>query len=379
MNHSALFQSQQINQLLLPNRLAVAPMTRVSASADGVAGERMRQYYQRFAQGEFGLIVSEGIYIDQAWSQSYEFQSGLVNEAQQRGWRQVTQAVHQHGGRIFAQLQHAGALSQGNRYRTQTVAPSALRPKGEQMTFYRGEGRYPLPRALEDGEIQQIIADFAAAAERALHAGFDGIEIHGANGYLLDQFFTAYSNQRDDRWGGDIIGRLSLSLAVIDAVRQRIGRAVPLGIRLSQGKVNDFDHKWDEGEAGAKSVFQRLATSGIDFLHVTEHEAWQPAFDAAGESLAALAHRHAPSLTLIANGGLHQPQRALQLTEQGADVIALGRGALANPDWPRRVRQGLALQAFDRALLGPIADIKASELRLASGDVPVAVRPTASL
>lgn len=140
MNHSALFQSQQINQLLLPNRLAVAPMTRVSASADGVAGERMRQYYQRFAQGEFGLIVSEGIYIDQAWSQSYEFQSGLVNEAQQRGWRQVTQAVHQHGGRIFAQLQHAGALSQGNRYRTQTVAPSALRPKGEQMTFYRGEG-----------------------------------------------------------------------------------------------------------------------------------------------------------------------------------------------------------------------------------------------
>lgn len=154
---------------------------------------------------------------------------------------------------------------------------------------------------------------------------------------------------------------------------------MPLGIRLSQGKVNDFDHKWDEGEAGAKAVFQRLATSGIDFLHVTEHEAWQPAFDAAGESLAALAHRHAPSLTLIANGGLHQPQRALQLTEQGADVIALGRGALANPDWPRRVRQGLALQAFDRALLGPIADIKASELRLASGDVPVAVRPTASL
>ncbi|QCR38235.1 NADH:flavin oxidoreductase [Nissabacter sp. SGAir0207] len=362
MTDSKLFHPGHINSLPLANRLAVAPMTRVSASETGVAGERMKHYYSRFASGGFGLVITEGIYIDRAWSQAYAYQSGLVTDEQEAGWRAVVEAVHQRGGKIIAQLQHAGALSQGNIYRQETAAPAAVQPKGEQMAFYRGEGAYPMPRALTGDEIHEVIAAFADTAARAVSAGFDGIEIHGANGYLLDQFFTDYTNPRSDEWGGDIVGRLSLSLAVIEAVRRRVGPEVAMGIRLSQGKVNDFTHKWQEGEAGAQAVFQRLAASGIDFLHLTEYEAWAPAFPGNPHSLVELARKYAPTLTLIANGSLHDPQRAEQVLAQGADFITLGRGALANADWPMKVRHQSPLAEFDRAILGPIADIKESEL-----------------
>lgn len=195
-------------------------------------------------------------------------------------------------------------------------------------------------------------------------AGFDGVEIHGANGYLLDQFLTDYTNLRTDRWGGNIADRLQLSLAVIQAVRERVGQEIPVGIRISQGKVNDFFHKWANGEEDASVVFTLLAQSGIDYLHLTEFEAWQPAFPDNPLSLVELARKYAPQLTLMANGSLHEPSRAWQATEMGADFISLGRGALANHDWPKRVMAGEAVREFDSAILGPIANIKDSELPL---------------
>lgn len=363
MRSSSLFSSTQIGNLLLSNRLAVAPMTRVSASENGLPGERMRAYYEDFARGGFALTITEGIYIDNAWSQTYAFQAGLINAEQASAWRKITDAIHAQDGRIFAQIQHSGALSQGNEYLDGTVAPSAVRPKGQQMTFYRGEGQYPLPRALTNNEIESIIESFADAASRAvIEAGFDGVEIHGANGYLLDQFFTDYTNQRSDKWGGDIAGRLSLSLEVIKAVRARVGSEVPVGIRISQGKVNDFFHKWANGEEDARVVFTLLAESGIDYLHLTEYEAWQPAFSDNSLSLVALARKYAPALTLIANGNLHEPHRAEALLADGADLIALGRGALANHNWPQRVRDGQPLNEFDSSILGPLADIKDCEI-----------------
>lgn len=363
MSTSPLFHAAKINQLQLTNRLVVAPMTRVSAWEDGIASERMVRYYEDFARGGFGLTISEGIYIDDQWSQTYAFQAGMINARQAEAWRKVTDAVHRQGGKILAQIQHAGALSQGNHYQQETVAPSAIQPLGEQLPFYRGEGDYPQPRALSDAEIHQIIDSFADAAERAIKdGGFDGIEIHGANGYLLDQFLTRYTNQRSDKWGGDTAGRMTLNLAVIAAVRARIGDTVPLGIRISQAKVNDFQHKWQHGEADARTVFSLLGDSAIDYIHVTEHEAWQPAFAESPLSLAALARQFAPGKILIANGGLHQVDKAERLLDQGADLIALGRGALANHDWPQRVKNQAPLREFDRTLLAPIADIKASEL-----------------
>lgn len=363
MNTLSLFNPGQTGTLTLKNRLVVAPMTRVTASEEGVASERMKAYYRDFARGGFGLVISEGIYIDKAWSQTYAFQAGLTSPQQVAGWRNITDAVHHEGGRIFAQIQHSGALSQGNAFVEGTVAPSAVRPVGKQMTFYRGEGEYPLPRELREADIQDIIRSFADAASSAVFdTGFDGVEIHGANGYLLDQFFTDYTNLRTDRWGGDIAARLQLSLEVIKSVRARVGQAVPVGIRISQGKVNDFFHKWANGEDDARVVFTLLAASGIDYLHLTEYEAWQPAFPDSPLSLVELARKYMPQMTIMANGNLHEKDRALQVMTMGADFIALGRGALANHDWPQRVATGKVLREFDSAILGPIANIKDCEL-----------------
>ncbi|WP_415797524.1 tRNA-dihydrouridine synthase [Comamonas aquatilis] len=160
--------------------------------------------------------------------------------------------------------------------------------------------------------------------------------------------------------------RLEAVVATIKSVRASVGASVPVGIRVSQGKVNDFTHKWAEGEQGAETIFGTLAAAGVDYIHVTEFEAWQPAFGTHGPTLVQLARRYAKGPAIIANGGLHDASRALDVLEHGADIIALGRGALSNPDWPAKVQQGLALEEFDRSILGPIADIKASELAQAT-------------
>jgi 2,4-dienoyl-CoA reductase-like NADH-dependent reductase (Old Yellow Enzyme family) len=346
----------------LKNRLAVAPMTRVSATETGHATEEMARYYERFARGGFGLVITEGIYTDQKYSQGYPFQPGITDDQQAQAWRQVTDRIHAHQGMAFAQIMHAGALSQGNRFVGVPAAPSALRPKGEQMKFYYGAGQYPIPQAMTEEDIADAIDGFAQAATRAIDtAGFDGIEIHGANGYLLDQFLTDYTNRRSDRWGGSVQARIQLTLEVIKAVRRAVG-TVPVGVRISQGKVNDYAHKWAEGEHAAEVIFGSLNDAGVDFIHVTEFEAWKPAFPGGDASLVSLSRRYAPGVALIANGGLHMPEHASSALDDGADVIAIGKAALANPDLPRRLAKAEPLDEFDGAVLGPIADIKESEL-----------------
>lgn len=360
-----LFSPVSSSTLALPNRLAVAPMTRVTATAEGVPTETMARYYMRFATGGFGLVITEGNYIDRAFSQTYEYQPGLADEAQARGWQPIVESIHHVGAKIIAQIQHSGALCQGNPHAKESVAPSAIQPKGEQMTFYRGQGPYRTPRELTDEEISDVIASFAATAVRATQiAGFDGVEIHGANGYLLDEFLTDYTNQRKDAWGGNVTNRIRLAVEVVKAVRAAVGEATPVGIRISQGKVNDFFHKWAEKEDGASVIFGSLADAGVDYIHVTEFEAWRPAFDEKGPTLVQLARRYARNTLLIANGGLHYPAMAERVLEDGADVIALGRSALSNPNWPNRVREGLALVEFDQTILSPIADIKNWEFAL---------------
>lgn len=363
---SALFTKIDINGRALRNRFAVAPMTRVSATADGRATDEMRSYYQRFAKGGFGLLITEGLYTDKAWSQGYIHQPGLSDEAQALSWRPVVEAVHQHGGLIFAQIMHSGALSYANDYREDTVGPSAVRPTGTQSEAYYGKDEFPTPRAMTDEEIADAIDGFAASAQRAIEvAGFDGIELHGANGYLIDQFLTDFSNERTDRWGGSTEDRVEFLLAVFRAVRAAIGDAVPLGARISQGKVNDYHHKWRGRDEDAKIIFGALAEAGADFIHVTEFEAWQPAFEGGGESLAALAHRFAPDVPIIANGSLHDLARAKEMIEQGIALVAFGRGALANPDLPRRAEGRIDLAEFDPGILAPVANIKQRELEMA--------------
>ncbi|MCS0633113.1 NADH:flavin oxidoreductase [Telluria mixta] len=350
-----LFEPLALGSLVLPNRLAVAPMTRVSATADGLPTAQIADYYAQFAQGGFGLVITEGVYTDDAYAQGYLHQPGLANAVQRDAWRPIVERVQSCGARVIAQLMHAGALSQGNPYRTGTVGPSAVQPKGRQMTFYRGAGEYAVPTAMTQHDIDTAVAGFAQAAARAREAGFDGIEIHGANGYLLDQFLSEGINLRDDRYGGGIDGRLRLLVDVVDAVRTAVGADYVVGVRLSQAKVNDFTHRW-RGEEEAATIFRTVGGLHVDYVHVTEYEAWQPAFET-GPSLAALAKHHGGK-PVLANGSLHDPARAMGMVERGeADVVSLGRGALAQADWPRRVRTGVPLASFDPAILSPLADL----------------------
>jgi 2,4-dienoyl-CoA reductase-like NADH-dependent reductase (Old Yellow Enzyme family) len=356
----------------LTNRLAVAPMTRVSASVEGLPSQAMLDYYRRFALGGFGLVISEGLYTDQAFSQGYLNQPGLTEDAHARGWSGITQALHDEGTKMFAQLMHAGALSQGNRFRNHTVGPSAVQPKGEQMHFYHGEGRYPVPVAMSEEEIAEVIEGFAQSASRAVRlGGFDGIEIHGANGYLLDQFLTEGTNTRTDRWGGGAAKRMALHVDVVTAVKRELAGIAPVGIRISQGKVNDFTSKWSGAEADAKAIFSALVEAEVDFIHITDFEAWQPAFPGGRDSFLTLVRRYAPGVAIIANGNLHSVERTEEALINGADIVAFGRGALANPDLPKIFGRRLAPRPFDASILGPIANIKDSERKLATPFEPV--------
>jgi 2,4-dienoyl-CoA reductase-like NADH-dependent reductase (Old Yellow Enzyme family) len=362
---SLILSPYDINGVTVRNRIAVAPMTRITATEDGHPTQTMFDYYLRFAKGGFGLVTTEGIYTDKAYSQGYRFQPGLSDSTQAEAWAAFNQAMQARGAHVFAQLMHAGALSQGNIYRTHTAGPSAVRPKGKQMEFYHGEGLYPEPKPMTDDEIDDAVQGFVDAAQRAVKiAGFSGVEIHGANGYLLDQFLTAETNRRTDRWGGDTKARVRLLADVVSAVKHNVGQAVPVGIRISQGKVNDYVSKWQGGEADAEIIFGTLAAAGANFIHVTEHEAWQPAFEGTQDSLVTLARRYAPNVTIIANGGLHTAERISHALSTGADIVTVGRGALANPDLPKVIASKREPKTFDSAILHPVASIKDEELAM---------------
>lgn len=360
-----LWSPLQIGPTQLENRVALAPMTRISATEEGRATDRMVSYYEAFARGGFGLLITEGIYPDTAHSQGYLHQPGIATDEQAQAWARVVEAVHAAGGKIFAQLMHAGAQAQGNRFVDSTVGPSAVAPKGEQLGFYRGEGPYPVPAEITRTQMEEVREEFVAAALRAQDAGFDGVEIHGANGYLLDQFLTDYLNRRTDEYGGSPENRVRFAAEVCRAVREAVSPETAVGVRVSQAKVSDHDHRWAGGAEEAEVIFSALAATGIDFVHTTEYRAYAPAFGDEGPSLAALAKQHT-GLPVIANGHLDDPETAVSMLDDGAaDVVALGKAALANRDWPQRVRSGRPLGELDGSLFAPVADVKDWELELA--------------
>lgn len=357
-----LFDTVTLGQLVLSNRASVAPMTRISATLAGLATDQMVSYYASFARGGFGLIVTEGLYTDDKHSPGYVFQPGIINDEQERSWKKVVDAVHQAGAKIIAQIMHTGALVHGNPFGHDSIAPSAVQPKGAKSATYEGTGPYPLPRAATKADIADVIRGFVMAAKRVKSAGFDGVEIHGANGYLLDEFLTDYTNRRTDEYGGSAENRVRLLVHVSKAIRAAVGDGFTMGIRISQAKVNDFTHKWADKEQDAEVIFGQLGRAGLDFIHVSEHEAWKPAFEGDNASLAALAKKYG-RLPVIANGRLEDPARAAELIMTGqADLIALGKGALANPDWVGKVERGEALNEFDaERVLHPNAKIKEFE------------------
>jgi 2,4-dienoyl-CoA reductase-like NADH-dependent reductase (Old Yellow Enzyme family) len=361
--HQSLFSPATIGHAHLKNRIALAPMTRVSATADGLATDRMASYYGVYADGGFGLLITEGLYVDEHASQGYLFQPGIATPAQAQAWQPVVDRVHTAGAKIFAQLIHAGSQSQGNVHTPTIWGPSAVRPRGEKAAMYRGSGPYAIPEEMTVEQIREVRQAFVTAARLARDAGFDGVEIHGANGYLLDEFLTDYLNIRTDEYGGSVANRVRFAAEVSRDVAAAVGSEISTGIRISQGKVSDREHRWAGGEQDAATIFSALAETGIDYLHTTEYRALAPAFDTGPKTLAALAKQHS-GLPIIANGQLDDPRDAASVIESGAaDIVSLAKPALANRNWPHLVRTGQTLAGdLPADVFGPVANVKDWEL-----------------
>ncbi|MFV9452735.1 NADH:flavin oxidoreductase [Rhodococcus sp. NM-2] len=355
----ALFTATAIGDAQLANRVALAPMTRVSATEGGIPTGRISDYYGVFAEGGFGLLITEGLYIDQNASQGYPFQPGMATSGQSAAWTPIVDRVHNAGSKIVAQLQHAGVQAQANPYSDHSFGPSTVRAKGEQMSMYRGSGPYRVPTAMTLDDIAEVRRAFVTAARHARDAGFDGVELHGANGYLIDNFLTDYLNTRTDQYGGSVENRVRLAAEICADVVADVGADISVGIRISQAKVSDYDHKWAGGEEEAATIFGALGQAGIDFVHTTEYRALAPAFGNDGKTLAAFAKEYARTAVIV-NGNLDDPADAASIVESGAaDIVALGKAALANRNWPHKVALGHPLDGdIPSDVLGPIATIK---------------------
>ncbi len=339
-----------LQHLQLANRYVLAPMSRASATDDGVPTEAMARYYAGFAKGGFGLVIAEGAYTDTRFAKAYGNQPGLCSDAHQAGWRRIVEAVHGEGGKIILQLIHAGAVSQAVDV---PHAPSAVRPMGNMLEGYGpNRGPYGTPEELSTQDISDIKAGFVQAAERAQSAGFDGVEVHCANGYLLDQFLTPETNLRESPYGGTIQNRIRLTTEIITEIRAATGEHFLTGVRLSQAKATQPDYFWHGGLDDATQIFRAVAEAGAGFVHLASEIKGYAyhSFTRDGESLTRLA-RDLTGLPVIANGGLHDPALARDVLRKGeADFLAIGKAAMINPDLPDRIASGRPADVFTYAL-----------------------------
>lgn len=348
MTDDPLFEEFELNGHELDNRVGLAPMTRTSATDEGRPTDRMARYYASFARGGFSFLVTEGTHPDATHSQGYHNQPGLATDEQAAAWEPVVDAVHDEGSPIFAQLMHAGAQTQGNRYGDDSVAPSAYRPPGEMAEMYGGSGPFPEADPLDKAGLANAKEGFVAAAERAVDAGFDGVEVHAANGYLLHEFVDPLVNDRDDEYGGSPENRARFPAEVTAAIDEAMPDGFVVGVRASQAAVTDEERVWPDGEATAAALFAALSDAGADYVHVTGGDATAPEVPDTDRTLAELAAENvADGVAVIANGSLGDPEKARAALADGADLITLGTGALANHDWPDRVRAGEPLDDLD--------------------------------
>lgn len=334
---SSIWNPLAIGRIHLPHRLAMAAMTRSRAHADGTPGPLAAEYYAQRAA--LGLLISEGTQPS-ADGQGYLATPGIHTAAQVAGWRRVADAVHARGGHLFIQLMHVGRMSHPDNtpHHRQAVAPSAVAP-GQTMFTATGLQDIPPPRALSAPEIHATVRDFAEAAARAVEAGADGVEIHGANGYLLQQFLAPNANHRDDAWGGDVPGRARFALEVAAAVATRIGPQ-RTGIRLSPGGQLGGIDEGPQSAALYRYLIAALAELDLAYLHLT----W------AGAAASLREWRHLWPNALLVNRP-NRPREALgaDVAAGLADVETVARWALANPDLVARLRLGAALNAPDPA------------------------------
>lgn len=344
MTEKTLFEPYTLGSLTLSNRVVLAPLTRNRAGAGFVPSEFAATYYGQRASA--GLLICEATQISQQ-GQGYQDTPGIYTQAQIDGWREVTDAVHAKGGRIFLQLWHVGRVSHVDLQQNGAapVAPSAIR--AETKTFVNNSFvDVSEPRALEHDELPGIVNDFRQAAANAIAAGFDGVEIHGANGYLLDQFVKDGANVRTDAYGGSVENRARLLLEVTAAVVDEIG-AERTGIRISPvSPANGISSS--DPQAQFDYIVDRLDALGIVYLHVVEGATGGPR-DVAPFDYDSLRRRFKNAY--IANNGYDLDLATSRLAEGKADLFAFGRPFIANPDLVERLRTGAPLAAFNPATL----------------------------
>lgn len=337
-----LFSPYTLGALSLPNRIVMAPMTRSRATADHVPTPIMAEYYASRAEG--GLLITEGTAPD-ANGTGYARIPGIYSEAQVQAWRAVTDAVHAAGGRIAVQLMHVGRvghplnMDEG----TELLAPSALALEGEMYTDAQGPQPHPTPRAMTEADIEATLEGYVSAAKNAAAAGFDMIELHGANGYLVDQFISPNTNQRTDRWGGDREGRGRFLLEAARRVTAAVG-ADRVGVRLSPYGVFNGIQPWDEIDGDFTWLAQELGRLGMAYLHIVDHSAMGA--PAVPDGIKA-AMREAFGGTIILSGGYDRARADADLAAGRGDLVAFGRPYLANPDLPARLKAGAELNAPD--------------------------------
>jgi N-ethylmaleimide reductase len=336
-NTTSLFNALQIGRYTIANRLAMAPMTRSrSDPSTGVPSDLVPVYYVQRASA--GLIISEGIYPS-AMGKGYYGTPGIYSDAQVAGWKKVTEAVHAKGGRIFAQIMHAGRISDPSFLPggATPVSSSAVKSNGQSFT---AEGMKPhvTPRALETSEIPGVIAEYAHAASRAIEAGFDGVELHAASGYLPMQFLSSGTNLRTDQYGGSAANRARFAIEALQAMAKAVG-ADRVGIKISpEMQFNDIS------DANPQETYTTLVRAiggmGLAYLHVglfgtpvDYHGMLKPLFKGA----------------YLAGGGLDQAKAESLIGSGKADAAVFGSLFLANPDLPERFRRGAPLNKPDQA------------------------------
>lgn len=339
-----LFQPFALNEKLnLTNRVLMAPLTRCMADDDLVPTQAMADYYGRRA--EAGLIISEATII-RPDGQGYPNVPGLFSLAQIEGWRKVTTAVHNNGGKIFAQLWHTGRVAHPYFYGGGDVlAPSALAiegtvPRMRELTFQ-------VPKAVSHEDIEALVNDFATAAENAMLAGFDGVELHGANGYLIDQFLHHDTNRRTDEYGGSVENMTRFPLAVVDAVISRIGQD-RTALRVSPGAYFNI-----EGDSRDRGVFDHLLAAleqrDLAYLHVGIFDDSME-FDYLGGQVSTYIRANY-NKTLVGNGSYSPQHASTAISQDKFDLVAIGRPFIANPDYINKVKSGADLLEYSEEML----------------------------
>jgi len=342
----------------VPNRFTVAPMTRTSADEHGVPTAIMGDYYERFAKGGFGLVITEGVYTDDRAAQGYVNQPGIINAAQADAWRGIVERIHAHGSKAIMQLMHSGAQMQHSNFVDQPIAPSVVQPKGEPLSLYGDVPGWLTPKEASLSDLEHALNGFVASAKRAEEIGFDGVELHAANGYLLNEFLSTHFNQREDEFGGSLDKRIAYVERVVRAVRSAVSDDFVVGIRIGQITVTDNDYQWPEGEAAAVRLVRVLAEAGVDFIHTTDTTVDRKPFaDGSDRTLAEVVAAET-NVGLIINGGIDESNYADYAAQFPNALLALGKKALANPDFPERFKNGGTITDLDFQMLLPKATLE---------------------